>query len=177
MGPCSHYFKHNGAKKTQVSDDQMNFKQAYHIAASRADVWQALNDTEVLAQTIPGCRKIEWISDTNLEAEIAVNLGVAKPAFKGDLLLSNVDAAKSYTLTGRGRGGIFGRAEGAADITLSDHGTGTRLAFSANGSASGQVAKLGASLLGAQAEKLIDGFFARFGDAMSAEVTPLREME
>lgn len=175
MEPCSHYFTHIGAKKTQVSDALMNFKQAYHISTSRAAVWQALNDTEVLAKTIPGCRKIVWISDANLEAEIAVNLGIAKPAFKGDLLLSNVDPAVSYTLTGRGRGGIFGRAEGAADIVLSDEGEGTRLAFSAHGSATGQVAKLGASLLGAQAEKLIDGFFARFGKAMNAEVIPLHD--
>lgn len=151
----------------------MQFKRAYYIASPRKIVWQALNDAQILRETIPGCQRIGWTSPTELELEIAVNLGVARPAFKGDLTLSDIDPAVSYTLTGRGRGGIFGRAEGAADIALSDSGEGTKMAFTAHGSAAGQVAKLGASLLGAQADKLIDGFFARFGKAMGAEVTPI----
>ena len=33
--------------------------------------------------------------------------------------------------------------------------------------------KLGKALIGYSAQKVIDGFFARFGDAMGAQVTPL----
>lgn len=151
----------------------MQLKRAYHIAADREAVWQALNDTEVLQSTIPGCQAIDWTSKTSLEAQIVVNLGVARPKFSGVLDLSNIDPAKSYTLSGHGKGGLLGKAHGEAHVTLSDHEGGTKLAFSAGGGASGQLQRLGSALLGAGANRLIDDFFARFGDAMQAKVTPL----
>ena len=152
----------------------MEFGGRYLVAADRLAVWNALNDTEVLQACIPGCRKIEWVGADALVAEIAVNLGVAHPVFTGDLLLSNVDPARTYTLTGRGRGGLLGRVEASADIALSDTPDGkTHLAFTATGGASGRIMSLGKALIGNSAQKVIDGFFVRFGEAMGAAVMPL----
>ena len=143
------------------------------MGASRMSVWTALNDTAVLKACIPGCRRIDWVSDAALELEVAVNLGLAHPTFKGDLMLSDVEPAIRYTLTGQGRGGLLGRAQAAADITLSDLGGATLLAFAARGGASGQIMNLGKAIVGNSAQRIIDGFFERFGTAMGASVTPL----
>lgn len=151
----------------------MQLKRAYHIATDRDSVWHALNDASVLQQLIPGCSEIKWTSDTSLEARIEINLGVVQPKFTGVLDLSDIDPAKSYTLTGHGKGGLFGKVEGHAHVTLSDVEGGTQLAFTAGGAASGQLARFGSVLLGAGANRLVDGFFTRFGAAMKAEVTPL----
>lgn len=152
----------------------MDFGGRYLVAADRLAVWAALNDTEVLKACIPGCRAIEWVSEDALVAEIAVNLGVAHPVFTGDLRLSNVDPARTYTLTGSGRGGLLGRVEASADIALADIPDGhTALAFTAKGGASGRIMSLGRALIGNSAQRVIDGFFVRFGDAMGASVTPL----
>ena len=151
----------------------MDFGGRYRIAAPRAAVWSALNDTEVLKAAIPGCHKIAWSGETALDLEIKVNLGVMHPVFKGDLTLSNIVPAEHYTLSGKGRGGLLGLAEGAADITLSDEGDATLLVFAAQGGASGQIMRLGKAIIGNSAQKVIDGFFERFGAAMGAEVTPL----
>ena len=70
----------------------------------------SLNDEDVLQKTIPGCQRIKWVSHNQLELEFRVNLGVAKPVLKGDLMLSNVHPASAYTLSGSGRGGKIGRA-------------------------------------------------------------------
>lgn len=136
-------------------------------------VWTALNDTGVLGACIPGCKRIEWVSDTALELEVSVNLGVARPTFKGNLLLSDVDPAVRYTLTGQGRGGLLGKAQASADIALSDLDGATLLVFAAKGGASGQIMNLGRALVGNSAQRIIDGFFERFGAAMGASVTPL----
>lgn len=136
-------------------------------------VWTALNDTEVLRACIPGCKRIEWTSQTALELEVQVNLGVVKPVFKGDLTLSDIVAAERYTLTGQGRGGLVGKAQASADIALVDMGAITLLTFTAYGGASGQIMKLGKALIGNSAQRIIDGFFERFGEAMGAEVVPL----
>ncbi len=151
----------------------MQFGGSYLVAASRQAVWQALNDTAILKAVIPGCRRIDWTSETALELEIEVNLGLMQPVFAGDLELRNIVPAQSYTLAGRGRGGLLGKAEAAADITLSDDGDHTRLVFVASGGADGGIMKLGKSLIGKSAQKVIDGFFTRFGEAMGVEIKPL----
>ena len=151
----------------------MDFGGRYTIAAPRVAVWAALNDTDVLKAAIPGCHSINWSGPDSLDLEIKVNLGVAHPVFRGGLALTNIVPAERYTLTGKGKGGLLGLAEGAADIILSDDGDNTLLVFAAEGGASGQIMKLGKAIIGNSAQKIIDGFFERFGDAMGAHVTPL----
>ena len=151
----------------------MDFGGRYIIAAPRIAVWAALNDTAVLKAAIPGCHKIVWSGETTLDLEIKVNLGVVHPVFKGDLALSGIVPAERYTLTGKGKGGLLGLAEGSADIVLSDEGDDTLLVFGAQGGASGQIMRLGKAIIGNSAQKVIDGFFERFAAAMGAEVTPL----
>jgi carbon monoxide dehydrogenase subunit G len=151
----------------------MEFGGRYRFAAPRPAVWAALNDTAVLAAAIPGCRRIEWTGPAALECEIEVNFGVIKPVFTGDLELRGVDPAVRYTLAGRGRGGLLGKAEAAADIVLADRDDGTELTFTANGGADGGIMKLGRALIGNSAQKVIDGFFERIGEAMGTEVIPL----
>lgn len=151
----------------------MEFGGRYRIAAPRLAVWKALNDPEKLKAAIPGCSRIDWSGAETLDLEIRVNLGVVHPTFKGELALSNIEPAERYTLSGRGKGGMLGLAEGSADITLEDAGAGTLLVFAANGGASGQIMKLGKALIGNSAQKIIDGFFERFGASIDAEVTSL----
>lgn len=152
----------------------MQFGGNYLFHAERSAIWAALNNVETLKATIPGCQRIEWTGDTSLELEIKVNLGIVQPVFAGDLELTAVIPAESYTLSGRGRGGVLGIAHGVADITLADMPGGTRLSFIANGGADGNLMKLGQALIGKSAQRVIDGFFTRFGEAMQVEVTPLR---
>jgi len=151
----------------------MEFGGRYLVSAPRQRVWQSLNDTQVLKAIIPGCRRIDWTGETTLELEIEVNLGLMQPVFSDDLELRDVVPAESYTLAGKGRGGLLGKAEAAADIVLSDAGPHTQLVFTANGGADGGIMKLGKSLIGNSAQKLIDGFFKRFGEAMGVEVKPI----
>jgi len=151
----------------------MKFVGYYVISAPREAVWSALNDTEVLKACIPGCDHIEWMDDVSLEATIKVNLGVANPKFVGDLNLSNIDPAKSYTLSGQGRGGLLGLAKGFADIELDDHLEGSTLKFSAYGEVSGSIEKIGSKLVSGTAQKVIDRFFVHFAEQFGATATPI----
>ena len=151
----------------------MEFGGKYLVSAPRQVVWKALNDTQVLKATIPGCRSIDWTGETTLELEIQVNLGLMQPVFSGDLELRDIIPAERYTLAGKGRGGLLGKAEAAADIVLTDAGHDTQLVFIAQGGADGGIMKFGKALIGSSAQKLIDGFFERFGEAMGVEVKPL----
>jgi len=160
-------------EKAAEKGDLMEFGGRYLLAAPRERVWAALNDTQVLAAAIPGCRRIEWTGPTTLALEIGVSLGPLNPVFSGDLTLSDIQPAESYRLAGRGRGGLLGLAHGAAYIALIEGAGGTELSFLAEGGASGRLMQVGRTLLGHSAQAVIDGFFARFAAAMGAEITVL----
>lgn len=151
----------------------MQFSGRYLFSAPRDVVWSALNDTEKLKAAIPGCRRLDWSGPDALELELRVSLGVVSPTFSGDLRLSHIVPAERYTLSGRGRGGVLGMAQGAAEIVLGDAEGGTVLSFSATGGADNAIMKLGKALLGKSAQRVIDHFFERFGDTFGASVTPL----
>jgi len=151
----------------------MDFGGRYHLSSPRQEVWRGLNNAEVLKACIPGAQRLDWVGDGALELELQVNLGLVKPVFKGDLTLTNVVPAERCTLSGKGRGGVLGLAQGSADIVLTDDGDGTLLTFVARGGASQRIMQFGSALIGDRAQKVIDSFFERFGEAMGAQVTPL----
>ncbi len=178
----------------------MDFFGSYMFLTNRQTVWRALNDASVLKSAIPGCHHIEWVSATALELKIKVNLGVVHPVFAGELVLSDVDPAVSYTLSGRGRGAVMGLARGAASVSLISVNRDnfphevcrfvpeldtarqkweqqfsampelTLLRFSASGGASPRVMALGKKLVGASAQKIINRFFVRFAEAIETSV-------
>lgn len=151
----------------------VDFGGTYLLHAPRDAVWQALNDTSVLAEVIPGCKKITWRDATNLDLAVKVNLGVLHPKFTGELNLSDIDPARSYTLSGRAHGKLLGKAHGAAKVHLDDHVSGTVLAFTASGGTSDKLLALGRPLIGTSVQRVIDLFFRRFADAMDVEIVPL----
>jgi carbon monoxide dehydrogenase subunit G len=150
----------------------MEFGGHYLFSAPRAAVWAALNDTEKLRAAIPGASRLDWTGAATLELELKVSLGVISPTFTGDLTLTDIVPAETYTLSGRGRG-LLGRAEGAARITLADAPGGTELVFKATGGADNKIMALGKTLIGKSAQKVIDHFFATFGSTFGASVAPL----
>src|SRR5687768_863870 len=142
----------------------MQFGGRYYFSAPRTAVWAALNDTEKLKAAIPGCRRLVWTGRDRLELELQAHLGLIRPVFTGDLMLSDIVPAERYTLSGRGRGGMLGMAQGSAQIVLSDAGEGTEMVFTASGGADNAIMNLGKALIGKTAQKVIDHFFQGFGE-------------
>jgi carbon monoxide dehydrogenase subunit G len=145
----------------------MEFGGRYLFSAPRDAVWAALNDTEKLQAAIPGARRLVWTGATTLELEIKVSLGIVSPTFTGDLTLSDIVPAETYTFSGKGRG-LLGKAEGSAKVSLSDAPGGTELRFTATGGADNKIMSLGKALIGKSAQKVIDHFFETFGGAVAA---------
>jgi carbon monoxide dehydrogenase subunit G len=169
-----YYFAGYGAKKTHGKGlKPVDFGGRYLFGAKRAAVWAALNDIGVLGAVIPGCERVEWTGPDTLDLAITVRLGFLHPTFVGELALGNIVPAESYTLSGRGKGGVLGMAQASADIALEDHPDGTILSFAAAGKADGGIMRLGRSLIGNSAQKLIDGFFEAIGEQMGVSVKPV----
>jgi len=132
------------------------------IAASREDVWLALNDPEVLINCIPGCDELAKTSGTSFEASVLQKVGPVKARFKGLVELSDIVRGERYTLTGEGKGGAAGFAKGQAHVQLIDDGDGTLLSYQVEAKVGGKLAQLGNRLIDGFARKLADDFFGRF---------------
>lgn len=145
----------------------MDVEGEFLLPASPALVWQRLNDPQVLGRCIPGCERITRIDAENFECAIRVSYGPIKATFMTLLILSNVRAPDSYTLTGRSQGGLAGFGEGVADVNLLPNEAGTTLRYVARLSASGRIAKLGSRLLGSATGRLTEKFFAAFAATFS----------
>jgi len=140
------------------------------IAAPRAQVWQALNDPEILKACIPGCESIELTSPTDMKARITLRLGPIKASFSGQVTLSNVDPPNGYTISGEGSGGSAGGARGSADVRLAEDGDGSLLTYRVTSQVTGKIAQLGARLVDSAAQKLAGDFFAAFNNSFQQTV-------
>lgn len=136
------------------------------IEARRAEVWQALNDPEVLKACIPGCDELAKTSGTSFEASVVQKVGPVKARFKGTVELSDIVKETSYTISGEGKGGAAGFAKGGAKVQLEDIPGGTRLTYEVEAKVGGKLAQLGGRLIDGFARKLADDFFTRFKNAV-----------
>ena len=144
----------------------MDISGEVRIPAPRQQVWDALNDPEILRQSVPGCQEIEKNSDTEFTAKVSLKLGMVKAAFKGKVTLENLDEPNSYTLRGEGQGGVAGFANGEATVKLTDDGDGTLLSYESHAAVGGKLAQVGQRVIKAASDKLTAEFFTRFSEAV-----------
>jgi carbon monoxide dehydrogenase subunit G len=132
------------------------------IAATQQAVWAALNDTEVLRQSIPGCESLEKLSDTEMAAKVKLQIGPVRANFSGKVTLSDLDPPNSYKISGEGSGGAAGFAKGGAVVRLSEDGGATLMRYEVKAVVGGKIAQLGGRLIDSTAKKLADEFFQKF---------------
>lgn len=155
----------------------VEFSGEYRIPARQQQVWDALNDPAVLQACIVGCKQLEKTSDTEFIATVAAKVGPVSATFKGNVVLSDLDAPNGYTLTGQGQGGAAGFAKMAAQVALTQDQNETVLKYTAKAEIGGKLASVGSRLVQAVAKKNADDFFAAFarhlgGTGVKAEVVP-----
>jgi hypothetical protein len=153
----------------------MDMTGEYHLAAPRDKVWAALNDTEVLKQSIPGCTEIQKLSDTEMTAKVTMKVGPVSAHFGGKVTLSEIDAPNGYKISGEGSGGAAGFAKGGASVKLIDDGGGTLLTYAVDAHVGGKLAQIGSRLIDATARKMAGEFFSRFAaivDAPQGDAAP-----
>jgi carbon monoxide dehydrogenase subunit G len=132
------------------------------IPAQRERVWDMLNDPVVLRECIPGCTELEGNPEDGYTATVKQAIGPVKATFRAEISLSNLNYPESFTLSGNGKGGIAGFAQGGADVRLDDLDADTRLSYAVKAQVGGKIAQLGSRLIDSTARKLAEQFFANF---------------
>jgi len=151
----------------------MDMTGEYRISAPREKVWDALNDPEILKQSIPGCQELIKASDTELTAKVSTKVGPVSAKFTGKVTLSDINPPESYKISGEGQGGVAGFAKGGAEVSLEEDGSETILRYKATAQVGGKLAQIGSRLIDSTAKKMANEFFGKFaalvGDEAAAE--------
>jgi len=137
------------------------------ILLAQDQTWQALNDTAVLRDCIPGCETIEQISENEYKVVMTAKVGPVSAKFKGKMTLSHIEPPRAYTLVFEGQGGVAGFAKGQASVTLTPEDGTTRLGYSVKAMIGGKLAQVGARLIDGVAKKMADQFFTAFNQHVS----------
>lgn len=132
------------------------------LDATPENVWTAINDADLLRQSIPGCEALERTEDGAFDATVKVKIGPISARFKGVVRFEDVDAPTSCRIAGEGQGGIAGFAKGGAKICLTAEGAQTRLCYDVEAEIGGKIAQLGSRLIDGVAKKLSEQFFQNF---------------
>jgi hypothetical protein len=150
----------------------MDISGSHTVAASRARVWEALNDPEILRRSVPGCESVRCERPGEFEVALALQVGPFKARFGGTLQMEDVRPQEGCVLRFRGQGGAMGFAKGSAKVELRDEGEQTVVQYSAEAQVGGKLAQVGSRMIEAVARRTSEQFFAAFQKALS-EPAPL----
>jgi carbon monoxide dehydrogenase subunit G len=145
----------------------MKLEGEYEVPAPRQKVWDAFMDPTVLQKAIPGCEKLEAIGNDEYKATLKIGIGGVKGTFEGKVRLFDKNPTESYKMAAEGSGGPgFIRSE--TTITLTDNGTGTKVAYTADVQVGGLIASVGQRMLGGVSKMMADKFFTSMSELLQA---------
>ena len=147
----------------------MKLSGSYQINLEKQKVWEALNNPEILKQSIPGCEEFKKNSNTEFTATATNKIGPFNASFTGEIEIKNIDAPNSYTIEGSGNSPV-GFATGSAKVKLENSNGGTKLIYEVNANVGGKIAQVGSRLIDMTAKKMADIFFGKFSDLVSEQI-------
>ncbi len=141
----------------------------YRIQAGLQEVWEGLNDPEILARCIDGCQAMEKVGDDRFETTVKARIGPVSATFQAVLELSDVLPPSSYTINANVKGGAAGFGKGTARVSLvaDEEATATLLRYQVKANVGGKLAQVGSRLIDGATRKMADDFFAAFGQEVS----------
>ena len=152
----------------------MKLNGSYQINLEKQKVWEALNNPEILKQSIPGCEEFKKNSNTEFTATATNKIGPFNASFTGDIELKNINAPNSYVIEGSGNSPV-GFASGSAQVKLEDSEGGTKLTYEVEANVGGKIAQVGSRLIDMTAKKMADIFFGKFSELISKEKIELKD--
>jgi hypothetical protein len=131
----------------------------HDFRASRAQVWDALNDPGILAGTLPGARRLEPTGPDEYALTVDVGVGSVKGTYEGTFALTDKRERESCTVTATASGRP-GSVTAVASMRLSDNGQGARMSYEADATITGPLAGVGQRLMGAAARRTTEQFLS-----------------
>lgn len=132
------------------------------IPASPHEVWDALQNPDILKECIDGCEEMTLTEEGSFACVVAIKVGPVKARFTGTVRIVDPDPPNSYFLDVSARGGGAGFGNGRAEVRLQEVPEGTQLTYQVTGTIGGKLAQIGTRLFQSFSRKMTRTFFDRF---------------
>lgn len=133
------------------------------IPVPRERAFQAMQDPAILAQCMPGCESLVRIGDGEYEMKMKMALAAFSGQFQGKVRISDSKPPESFKLIVEGSGKI-GFMKGEGNLSLSEEGSGTRVAYDGDVQVGGTIAAVGQRLIDTTAKMMIKRFFDKLAE-------------
>lgn len=146
----------------------MELKGEADIPAPLEEVWDALQDPDVLKECIDGCEEMSRSAMSEYVAKIKAKVGPVRANFSANIHMVDVVELSGYTLEVSATGGAAGFGKGVAHISLQEQDSATRLSYEVSGIVGGKLAQIGSRLITGVTNKMATQFFTKFVERWTA---------
>ena len=132
----------------------MKLSGTYTIDAPTQQVWEALNDIDVLARTIPGCERLEQVGENEYEGTLKIGIQSIKGTYNGRIRITDIQPPTHYTIVASGRG-ANGVVDGTGTVDLSEQDGKTLLTYGGDAMVGGTLASVSQRLVEGASKQVI----------------------
>lgn len=138
----------------------MNVKGEIIVDASQEEVWNALNDPEVLMKATPGCKVLSEVEPDNYKAEITLGIAAVRGEYEAEIKILEKSAPYSYQLLMKADSKM-GFIEGNAVVELDYNQPKTTIRYDGEAKVGGVIAGVGQRILSGIAKMIVKDFFKK----------------
>lgn len=150
----------------------MKLEGEYTFNGSRQEVWDLLQDPDILANSLPGAKNMRKINDDEYQGEMVVKVGPLNGAFTANIKLKDKVQPKSYTMLVESKGNV-GFANGTAKIELVENEEkSTLMKYTAELQVGGRLASVGQRMLDTVGRSLTRQGLEAMNHALKARMSP-----
>lgn len=148
----------------------MKVQGEYLFDGPREDVWELVQDPEVLATALPGTQSLEQVGDGEYEGVMNVRIGPVGGEFSGKVSITDQQPPESMRMSVEGHGKP-GFVKGSGDVELIDQGKDkTLMKYDGELQIGGRLASVGQRLLDTTSKSMIRQGLDALNNALAARV-------
>lgn len=155
----------------------MKLEGEFTFKGPREEVWDLLQDPDVLITALPGAKKMEKTAEDKYEAEMEVKVGPVSGSFSSTIELRDKVEPESYKMIVNGKG-KSGFVKGKASISLDEKSANeTLMKYSADLQVGGKLASVGQRLLDTVGKSMARQSLESMNAALEHQIDPRAKTE
>lgn len=139
----------------------MNVKGEIIVDANQEDVWNALNDPEVLRKATPGCKVLNEIAPDSYKAEIVLGIAAVRGEYEAEIKIYEKKFSPNQYKLAMKADSKMGFLEGNALVELDYNHPNTTIRYDGEAQVGGLIAGVGQRILSGIAKMIVKDFFKK----------------